>query len=162
MSAWHDLFNLKDGELFWKEKPSKRVQIGAKAGSLNSCGYLEVQIKRKHYLIHRIIFEMVYGAIPDREEIDHINHNRQDNLPINLRSVCHTHNQKNQSKSVRNTSGIVGVSWKADRKKWHSQIRVDGKDKHLGFFEDINDAVIARKNANTLYEFHRNHGGDIS
>ena len=161
-TVWNDLFDLKNGQLFWKVKPSKRVRIGDKVGSLNSCGYLGVQIKRKHYQVHRIIFEMTYGPIPNGMEIDHINHNRQDNSPTNLRLVTHRQNQRNQSKSTKNTSGIVGVSWKSDRKKWHAQIRVNGKTKHLGFFENIADAAIARKNANASHKYHENHGGDIS
>lgn len=158
MSKWSEIFRYESGNLYWKIKPSKKVAIGTLAGSLNSGGYMDVQLKRKHYQVHRIIYEMFYGPIPYGMEIDHKDHIRTNNIISNLRLVTHPVNQKNQRKNSQNTSGIVGVTWKADRNKWHAQISVAGKNKHLGFFDDIADARKARQNANIQYDYHKNHG----
>lgn len=55
-------------------------------------------------------------------------------------------------KTKRNTSGCVGVSWIRSKEKWRATIRFAGKDKHLGYFDDLNDAIKARKEAeNDIY-----------
>lgn len=94
-------------------------------------------------------------------QVDHINHDRTDNRIENLRLVNANENCKNQKASTRNKSGVVGVSWKSQKNKWHAQIMVDGKQIHLGFYDDINDAKDAkdaRKVAERKYGFHENHG----
>ena len=91
-------------------------------------------------------------------QVDHINHDRTDNRIENLRLVNANENGKNQKASVRNKSGVVGVSWKKSKNKWHSQIMVNGKQIHLGFFDNIDEAKKARIDAERKYGFHENHG----
>ena len=155
---WYDYFEYNQGKLYWKIKPSKRVAIGAEAGFRNKIGYVEICVNKTHYLAHTIIWEMHNGPIPQGYEVDHEDHIRHHNDISNLRLVTHAENQKNQSKSRRNTSGFNGVTWKKDRSKWHAQICVNGNKIHLGFFSDIQDAINARIAANKLYGFHNNHG----
>lgn len=45
------------------------------------------------------------------------------------------------------TSNIKGVFWNSTRKKWQAKIFFKGKDYHLGYFDDENDAGKARKRA---------------
>lgn len=55
-------------------------------------------------------------------------------------------------KTVRNTSGCPGVTWKKDRQKWDARIYFDGEAHHLGYFDNKEDAVKARKEAeNKIY-----------
>lgn len=54
-------------------------------------------------------------------------------------------------KSSRNTSGHKGVSWEKRSGKWHAYIGIKGKNKHLGYFDDLEDAVKARKEAEEKY-----------
>lgn len=51
----------------------------------------------------------------------------------------------------RNTSGHKGVSWNKQRSKWHSRIAVNGKEIHLGLFDNIEDAIEARKQGEIKY-----------
>ena len=46
-----------------------------------------------------------------------------------------------------NTSGIKGVSWRKESKKWVAQITFKKKRYNLGSYDNIEDAMIARKNA---------------
>jgi hypothetical protein len=96
------------------------------------------------------------GSIPD--EVDHINHNRTDNRWNNLRAVTSKSNSRNQSKSIKNKSGVTGVHWDNLRNRWIAQIHIDYKTVHLGTFVEFHEAVNARKNAEVLYGFHENHG----
>ena len=56
-----------------------------------------------------------------------------------------------------NSSGVPGVFWYKRRDGWIAQIYVDGKQRHLGFFDNLLDAVAARKSAEIEHGFHPNH-----
>ena len=133
---------------------------GAPAGSLAGChcsnGYLQVRIDRRAHLSHRLAFLYMYGAVP--EEVDHINHVRDDNRWANLRPTTRTGNNRNLGKRHDNTSAVVGVSWCKRGGRWRAQIRAGGRQVHLGYFTHREDAIAARKAANIKYDFHSNHG----
>jgi len=50
-----------------------------------------------------------------------------------------------------NTSGVKGVSFNKKRKKWEAALMLQGKTIHLGKFERIEDAILARKNGEKKY-----------
>ena len=153
-----DLFNydLETGIVTQKIRTSKRVKIGDVVGS-RSHGYLRVTIDSRQYKLHRIIWLWMTGRWPD-PEIDHKNHIKSDNWWSNLREVTHKENHKNQKLPKNNTSGVCGVSWVKRDEKWQALIMVNGKDKHLGYFDKQEDAVAAREIAEAKYGFHQNHG----
>jgi len=113
-------------------------------------------------MAHRLIWRYKTGKFP-KHQIDHIDHNRNNNVFSNLREVSNQDNAKNSSKNKNNTSGTVGVS-KGKRGKWRAHIKVDYKYISLGEHINIEDAIIARKKAEVKYKFHKNHGvtNDIS
>lgn len=49
--------------------------------------------------------------------------------------------------SKLNRSGVTGVNWDKSRGKWMAGIRFQGKKYNLGRFDDIADAISARKEA---------------
>lgn len=95
-------------------------------------------------------------------ELDHINHVRADNRISNLREVSRSQNNKNMPRYKNNKSGVTGVSWYRSAGKWRAQIRVEGKKKHLGLFDEIKDAAKAVEAAEAKYGYHENHGKSIS
>lgn len=160
---WEDIFIYSDGNIYRKKDVTcgnGRVQIkaGSKAGYKMKTGYLSVSSNLKSQLVHRIIWEMHHGKIPDGMQIDHINHIRDDNRIENLRLVSNQENHKNISMQSNNTSGITGVYWHKAAKKWMASIKIDGKMRYLGLFSDINSAAKARLSAEKEHEFHDNHG----
>lgn len=155
---WSDIFYLKDNELFWAIKPSKKVMIGDKAGCSHGCGYIQLRFDGRNYLAHRVIWEMHHGQIPEGMEIDHINHIIDDNRIENLRIVNRHENNKNKSLQSNNSSGFNGVRWCRKANKWRAEIKVNGKSKHLGFFHSFSDAVAERVKANEENCHHENHG----
>jgi len=119
-------------------------------------GYLRIMVNRKHYLAHRLAWLYVYGYMPTI--IDHIDGNKTNNKLSNLREVSSLENQRNLTLAKNNTSGVTGVSFSKSRNKWEAKIQVNGKTIHLGRFIELEDAIIARKQGELKYGFHKNHG----
>jgi hypothetical protein len=151
-----DLFEYKDGILYNKFTRASMSLKDQKVGNL-SAGYLKTSINGKNERIHRIIYIMHHGHIP--KIIDHINGNKLDNRIENLREVTITQNSLNSKKLITNTSGIKGVSWKKDIKKWIVRIPVNGKRKSFGTYFDLE---VAKFVVQTMrHHFHKefaNHG----
>ena len=51
----------------------------------------------------------------------------------------HHHASSSSSPSIR--SKFVGVNWNKVKKQWMAQIMIDGKNKHLGLFDDEKEAA---------------------
>lgn len=124
---------------------------------LTDDGYKGATILRISCLAHRVAWVMSYGALP-KNHIDHINGIRDDNRIANLRDVRRTINQRNMKMKSNNTSGYNGVFRDLRRDKWGASICINNQKKHLGYFDDISDAVIARRNAETGNGFTERHG----
>lgn len=133
-----------------------RRWAGKQAGTLDAHGYLRVGIGRRYFRAHQLAWVLHYGKWPDGS-IDHINGSKADNRVTNLRIVSQTANARNASRRRDNRSGTTGVSWNG--RKWCVQIPQTGKrGRHLGYFSNLEDAVAARKTAETESGFHPNHG----
>ena len=146
------LFKYREGNLYWKIKPAKRIKIGNKAGCLHHTGYSVVITNNVHYQMHRIIWVYHYGAIPSNLQIDHIDGDKANNMIENLRLATPSQNQSNNKRAYRNSrSSILGVHWHKANSKWHAQIRINYKKIHLGFFVNQEDAIAARKAAELQY-----------
>ena len=92
--------------------------------------------------------------------IDHINGDPFDNRIDNLRLVTQRENSMNRRLSCNNKSGVIGVHYYSSRKQWQAQITSEGKKINLGRFDNFDDAVKVRKDAEIKYGFHENHGRD--
>lgn len=57
----------------------------------------------------------------------------------------------NHRTQKNNTSGIRGVHWDSDHKKWCSRIGVHNKRVHLGFFDSKEEAIKTRLQAEIRY-----------
>lgn len=142
-----ELFDYKDGFLYWRIKPSRDTVIGALCGCERNDGYRVITIEGRKYLAHRIIFFWHYGFLP--RSIDHIDRDPRNNRIENLRQATHSQNHCNRSKQKNNTSGYKGVSWISRDKKFQTKIKVGEKHIHLGYFnsaQEAHDAYIKAAN----------------
>ncbi|MEC0237798.1 HNH endonuclease [Paenibacillus kribbensis] len=98
---------------------------------------------RKKWLLHRVLTDA-----PDGLVVDHINHNTLDNRKSNLRVLTNAQNFQNMNGPYKNTkSGIRGVCWHKAARKWYASIKINGKCKYLGVYDDIEEAEAVAKEA---------------
>lgn len=93
---------------------------------------------------------LILPPMNENNYIDHINNNKLDNRKCNLRECSSAENNFNKIDSGRNTSGIMGVFWDKDRNKWAPEIRANSSRIHLGRWNLIEEAAIARMYAEKL------------
>ena len=96
--------------------------------------------------MHSIIMNAKPG-----ETVDHINHNKYDNRKSNLRLCNKQQNSFNSNTRKNSASGFRGVSYFKRDKKWRAYICINNKFIHIGYFEEKQDAIRARKEAEIKY-----------
>ena len=108
-------------------------------------GYNEINVNGKMVLRHRIIAYCFHRLNIDDpiEKVDHINRDTTCNSADNLRVVTAQQNQFNR--------GAKGYSWDKSRGKWRARIKIDGRQTHLGLFDNEEDAHQAYLAAKAVY-----------
>ena len=148
------------GDLRWRGTGNSRRHARLAGTRAFNCqgnrGYLVGGFKGKLFQAHHVIFALHHGRWP--KTLDHIDGDKKNNNPNNLREVSQKENTKNSSIRVDNKSGCTGVKKDTRTGSWLARITVDGKRIHLGSFKDFDLAVKARKAAEKRYRFHQHHG----
>jgi hypothetical protein len=126
---------------------------GKITGCITRYGYLETQLDKRRYRLHRLAWLYVYGKWPI-DCIDHKNRVRTDNTIENLREATRAQNRQNLTLDTRNKSGVRGVSFDFLNKKWRASISINGKTKNLGRYKLKEDAAKAYKKAASVYHTH--------
>lgn len=93
-------------------------------------------------LMHRVILSDILSS---SDCVDHIDRNRLNNRRSNLRLSCRQQNAHNKSVYKTNTSGYPGVKWNPKLQKWQVQITRNKKRTHLGVYDELQEAIRARK-----------------
>jgi len=150
----HLVYDLNTGIFTRKRRAGQRGKIGDPAGCVNKRGYIRICIDGGEYSAHRLAFLYVLGYLP--EQIDHINHVKSDNRWVNLRPATMLDNNRNHPLHKNNKSGCPGV--RLTDNGWVANIKANGVQEYLGCFENKQDAIAARKEAERKHGFHENHG----
>lgn len=101
-------------------------------------GYRLIKYKGKAIWEHRLVFTLDNGRFPNGE-VDHIDGNRSNNAPDNLRESSKSQNLTNRH-GKNNTSGVNGISFDGRRNSW----KVYNSEKFIGYFAELEDAIMAR------------------
>lgn len=103
------------------------------ASRIRKCWYAT---RKPNLFMHRVIMKA-----PSGKKVDHARHYPLsekiiDNRRSNLRVCTNSQNICNQRPRRGGSSRFKGVSWHKSAKKWRSQIKVNGKQKYLGHYDD--------------------------
>lgn len=110
-------------------------------GRINGYVMFVLIYNNKRFNLYGHHFAWYWVNIECIEEIDHINGVRDDNRIINLRSVSRSENQWNRTTAK-------GYSWNKRENKWQSQIKINKKVIHLGYYnieQEARNAYLAAK-----------------
>lgn len=133
------------GNFTWNVSVKGSKGKGKIAGTKTQKGYVDVCIAGKKYGLHRLAFLYQTGSIP--ECVDHKNTNKSDNRWENLRPASYVTNSYNYS-GRPSISGVRNVYYDPRGKsKYFVHLKVNGKSKHYGFYETVEEAAIIAEKA---------------
>jgi hypothetical protein len=141
----HELFNYDPltGYFFQKISGRKNFVPGSKVGYLNPNGYVYLSVDGMNVAGHRAAWAMTHGEWPVNT-VDHRNLVKSDNRFDNLRQATIGQNQANTT-ARPSITGRKGV--RMCRGKYQAQVKFNGKNKHLGTFETMDEAAHAYNKA---------------
>lgn len=96
----------------------------------------------KHAYMHRIIAEELYGK--SEKTVDHLDLNGLNNVNENLRYATNSQQGHNQGMYVTNTSGVKGVTFVKNVKKWRATM-TNQSQRYRKDFKTFDEAVEQRK-----------------
>lgn len=132
------------------------TSTGRNIGFIGSDNYVhficKINGKPKNIRVHQLVYD-AFGT--DRWDgknvvIDHINNIKHDNRISNLQAIKFRDNCKKEINP--NMSGIVGISWNNQKKRWLAQISIENVRYKLGFRRTIEDAKSIYDKALRCYE----------
>jgi hypothetical protein len=148
-------YNPDTGVFTWRVSPTNTVPVGAVAGSINSVsGYRRIRVNGEEGYAHRLAFLYMEDKWPTHD-VDHKNHDRDDNRWCNLREATRRENLQNMTGIQGN---IYGVTFDKSRGRWQVKISVEGVERQIGRYDNLLDACCARKSAEIEHGYHSNHG----
>lgn len=136
------VWEYKDGSLYWLIKCGRGIAVKHPGDKVvvapDPLGYEYVTYMRKHFAVHRVVFLLTQGWLP--ECIDHIDGNPTNNHAFNLRAATRLQNQFNRRVNSKTKTGLKNVT--PHQGKWQVKFSVKGKTKHFGCFDDIELAEL--------------------
>lgn len=153
-------YDAETGVFKWLVDKKPRGKAGEVAGCYAEGDYLRLSVDGKLCLGHQMAWLWAHGTVPPM--IDHIDGDKHNNALSNLRAANHKRNAQNMKRAATNKSGCTGVSWDKRRGKWRATIVVDQRHRELGRFDNLDEAVAMRKQAEKEHGFHANHGRSVA
>lgn len=144
------------GVFTWLRDRRGTAYAGSQAGSLDVSGYRVISVDSRPYRASHLAWLYMTGEMPSRI-IDHADLARSNDRWDNLRLADRSQNAANTAAYKNSQSGVRGVYWNKQQRKWCAQLRQGGKLRHISFHTSIDDAAkaYARAAADYFKEFAR-------
>lgn len=114
----------------------KGKSLTMKKGTGKEKFYACFTLEGKHMFLHRFVLDYNGPLV-----VDHINGDGLDDRKKNLRAITVSQNAMNIESNSNSQSGIKGLVYDPDKKKWRVRIKVDGKVKFEHFYRSKEKAV---------------------
>jgi len=144
----HEHLIIKNGDLWWRIASGRRRDDRPVGVIDSSNGYRRFSFRNQRYYAHRVIFFMTHGYWPGF--VDHIDRDRTNNDPSNLREVTPSQSIMN-TKNRKNTYGRGICKHEGRKKPWQAKIGIGGRNKSLGYYETLEEAHAARRRGEMKY-----------
>ena len=124
-----------------------KITQGARKLGVMGCysenDYVRMHIAHFKFLRSNLVYLWFTGELPkNKMQMDHIDGNKVNDCPGNLRLVTNALNAKNTKMQSNNTSGYTGVSWNRNKARWQAYVMFV----RLGYFNTPEEAHTARQN----------------
>lgn len=146
LSTLREYFRVSGGDLVANKDYGvgyRKIHANTVVGYVNKHNRMQMRINNKRYYVHRVIYYLHYGIWP-HTYVDHIDGDKLNNHPSNLRMVSNGQNCRSYRTTTKNSSSKYrGVSWWTACGCWKSEIRFNYKPYYLGKFESEDEAALA-------------------
>jgi len=106
------------------------------------------------FSMHRVVAEVMLPKWDESLQVDHVDGDKLNNHPSNLRMSTRTENNRAyKSVSVNASSKYRGVSWDKARSRWEVNFKADGVSRHVGRYLREEEAAVAYDRAVMSYGF---------
>jgi hypothetical protein len=143
-------YNPETGKWSWLRQ-SGAATYGKEAGCHNPKGYLVIRIDGHGYESQLLAYLYMEGKFPDKGyEIDHMDKNVLNNKYSNYRLVTKAQNQWNSALSIRNTTGVKGLTEtrvcflariSCNGKRITKRFKLTDKEKAMNWLTEVRDEL---------------------
>ena len=118
--------------------------------NIDNYGYLNVTLcinkSQKTWMVHKLvaIAFLNHKQCKMKTVVDHRDNDRTNNNAKNLQLISQRENVSKDK--TGGSSKYIGVTWEKKYEKWRARIRINGKNTHLGYFADGQEASQAYQN----------------
>lgn len=127
-------YDPETGVFTWLKRPSNRVHIGDRAGCVHRFGRRKISVLGREYPAAQLAWLYMTGEWPS-VEVDHQDTDAGNDAWNNLRLATRRQNMANTKPHRDNKSGLKGVYWSQERRKWAAHITIDYRNYGLGRFD---------------------------
>lgn len=142
---------IQDGpNLLWRKTKWRNAPAGSIAGAIASNGYRCLLFNGQRLLSHRLAWYLNTGHDPIGRFVDHIDGNKLNNAPSNLRLIAQINNKHNVPTRSYTTSEASEVYYCPTLDRWVASIWEGNKRRTLGAFRDKESAIQHRLGAGIM------------
>lgn len=149
-------YDPETGIFRWKHSrgPNKANEV---AGWKHYTGYLYIGFDNQQFKAHRLAWVFIHGC-PPAGMLDHIDRDIRNNRISNLREASEQQNNQNKRPYRNSRTGVKGIGWSAQSRKWRARIQANGRVHSLGLFSSFEEALQARQTAETALHIFQERG----
>ena len=130
-------------ERFWR-KVNKTDGCWLWTAGCRPDGYCQFWYGGKYVLAHRFSYALANGDIPEGLQVDHRCFQRNCVRPEHLRLATQAQNlQHRRGANSNNATGVRGVYWDKNRRKYRALVGLSGKQHNVGLYDTLKEAEAA-------------------